>query len=319
MACLGQNLVPNPSFELYSTCPNSAGQIDYAVPWFQATTGTPDYYNSCVNGDTLWGNSLGVPKNFFGYQPAKTGTAYSGFMIREDVNWPVNFREYIEVQLISPLVAGTKYFVSFYVSLGDSSNYASDDIGVYFSNDSALSDTSYLLYYTPQFINLSNNFITDTTNWTIISGEYIAIGGEQFITIGNFMNDVNTDTLSVAGGGDPFFYNYPYYYVDDICVSTDSATCNFGTNINNENSLPIISVYPNPTKDELFISVNDKKIKSAFIEITDITGKVVYSSEITIDEMVGKLNLNIDNGVYLLKIYDINTKKQTVQKVVINK
>jgi extracellular elastinolytic metalloproteinase len=80
-----------------------------------------------------------------------------------------------------------------------------------------------------------------------------------------------------------------------------------------------ISVYPNPVKDEMFISVSDENIKTALIEITDITGKLVYSAEISIDNLIGRVDLNIENGVYLVKINCINNKKQSVQKIVINK
>jgi OOP family OmpA-OmpF porin len=65
------NLVPNPSFEIYNTCPNSGGQITYATGWFTATLGSPDYFNSCSAG-------YGVPSNGFGYSNAQDGNAYAG-------------------------------------------------------------------------------------------------------------------------------------------------------------------------------------------------------------------------------------------------
>ena len=40
-----QNLVPNPSFEDYTSCPTSVAQITLATPWVTPTTGSPDYFN----------------------------------------------------------------------------------------------------------------------------------------------------------------------------------------------------------------------------------------------------------------------------------
>ena len=50
-------------------------------------------------------------------------------------------------------------------------------------------------------------------NWVKISGIYTAHGGEQYITIGNFKLDTQTDTLRVNTLGD-----YTAYYIDDVSV-----------------------------------------------------------------------------------------------------
>src|SRR5439155_4534041 len=34
----GPNLVPNPGFESFTSCPNSISQLNLAAPWFQPTT-----------------------------------------------------------------------------------------------------------------------------------------------------------------------------------------------------------------------------------------------------------------------------------------
>lgn len=93
-----QNLVPNPSFEIYDTCPYNTGQIHYAIPWFQSTQGTPDYLNSCVS-------YLGIPANFWGNQSAHTGNAYAGFFASlNDTSNFLNYREYVEVKLRTTVI-----------------------------------------------------------------------------------------------------------------------------------------------------------------------------------------------------------------------
>ena len=44
----GQNLVPNWSFETYTSCPSSSGQLPSAVPWVAQTSNSSDYYNACA-------------------------------------------------------------------------------------------------------------------------------------------------------------------------------------------------------------------------------------------------------------------------------
>ena len=135
----GQNLVPNPSFEQYSSCPGPTQLIDYAVPWFQtwATAGSTDYFNACATS-----NYVTVPDNFAGYQLAHTGVAYGGFAplwYYSDNTHPPQpgfVRESLEVQLMNPLIGEKKYSVSFYVVAGNENMYAIDAIGAFFSNSS---------------------------------------------------------------------------------------------------------------------------------------------------------------------------------------
>lgn len=116
----GQNLVPNPSFENLVSCPTSFGELSVAVSWGSPTWGTPDYFHVC-NGS---GNFVGIPIHYLGTQYARTGNAYAGFSA---IEIGYNYREYIQAQLPNPLQTGIKYYVKFYVSLADSSKYATDD------------------------------------------------------------------------------------------------------------------------------------------------------------------------------------------------
>ena len=47
------NLVPNPSFEEYSLCPDKESQIERVDGWFSPSNGTPDYYNYCSTSTTV--------------------------------------------------------------------------------------------------------------------------------------------------------------------------------------------------------------------------------------------------------------------------
>ena len=124
--------MPNPSFENYTTCPYSFWQIQFASPWFSAdVNGGTTYYNECSTN-----NYASVPNNFEGYQYPHTGKAYGDISLYDyAINAKNAGREYIETKLTNPLIAGKRYCVSFYISLTNNSEFASDAVGAYFSID----------------------------------------------------------------------------------------------------------------------------------------------------------------------------------------
>ena len=138
--CFSQNLVPNPSFEQYTSCPDNYCQIHRASGW-EAWGYSPDYFNSC--GIYPW-SPVSVPYNDIGFQFASTGNAYAGFFAYDSLNSSSCglCREYIGMQLVSPLVIGQKYYVNFKVSLADIANFAVDKIGILFSTTSYKMDSS---------------------------------------------------------------------------------------------------------------------------------------------------------------------------------
>lgn len=187
-----QNLVPNFSFEYSDTCSSgSLPNIIFPEPWFREY-GTVDYLHPCKS---LVSSS---PSNTFGFQMPYSGEGYIGcynFVV------PYLYREYASVALEDTLIAGNKYRIEFNVSLSDSSWYATKNIGIYFSEDTVASNLDTLLTKEPQIEYTGTNYLTDRENWTKIEAIYTALGGERYITIGNFDDDINTDTVFVPGGG----------------------------------------------------------------------------------------------------------------------
>ncbi len=231
-----QNLVLNPSFENYTSCPQSISEFDKAVNWQSPyinligdTCSTSDLYNSC----SLFGGA-GVPQNLLGYQAAHTGIGYAGMILYDGfpltifgcTNIPTGWREYAEGTLSSPLIAGQTYCVSFYVSLPDNVKFATDDIGVYFSNtliniSCTTVGSSSVLPFSPQ-LEYNGPAITDTSGWTKLQWSYTATGGERYITIGNFKNDASTTYTCVNGNS---VNSHAYYYLDDVEVIQTAVCC----------------------------------------------------------------------------------------------
>ena len=219
-----QNLVYNGSLEEYSLCPYNVGQIDYAKGWFAAMGGggSTEYYNACSNN-----SYVSVPLNHSGYQYACYGNGYAGCLFFDMGNW----REFIQTKLIDSLIKDDEYCCEFFVSLGNWSKYGIEDIGMLFSNDTIKWTQLNQNYHHPQILN-SNGIILDTINWVKISGKYIAKGGEQFITIGNF--NINTPTNYTILY--PNIWESAYYLIDNIFVYKCSSPV-YSANTGNDTTI----------------------------------------------------------------------------------
>lgn len=220
-----QNLVLNPSFETFT---GSCGFAGYGslVNWYNPSPppidscSSPDWYATC--GSTPFNKA---PNANFGYQVPHTGNAYAAFILKDGST--ANYREYVEGKFSSPLTAGQTYCVSFYISLGNKAYMYCNNFGAYISNTLTTfpwnnCNSTAPLPYTPQ-INYTCT-ITDTSNWVRVQGNYTAVGGEQYITLGNFFNDGATTSGNNPGGS---FFSGPfaYYYIDD--VSVEPGACCF--------------------------------------------------------------------------------------------
>ncbi len=145
--------------------------------------------------------------------------------------------------------------------------------------------------------------------WTQVQGCFMASGGEQYITIGNFDSSGNTDTL-YAGTNNPIPSDpqYSYYYIDDITL-IDQTTV--GVNeLGNKNSFEI---YPNPNNGVFTINSKDVIQK---IEVTNISGQLLAQE--TIDSKTHQLQLyNFAQGIYFIKV-SYSNGLSIIKKLIIN-
>ena len=306
------NLIPNTSFEIYIDCPTSLTQIDYAIPWF-SPSGSSDYFNSCfIPPFPIPCGGAGVPNNNMGYQEARTGQAYGGICFCEP-GWPNGgYREYIEVKLLDTLKTGKVYCVEFWVSLArfcmNPVPIGVDGLGAFFSKDTlqySINDTSQVFNVIPQLQNPEWNIITDTSNWVKISGWFVAQGGEDYMTIGNFKRDENTHTLiaytNIPG---PPVGNDAYYFIDDVSV----MECDTTKPLSGDN---IINVYPNPVEDELTLEAKGNTLPIEF-EIYNTIGQLVYKSSMLEKTMIYMKLLT--PGMYIIRFR--NSERLEYRKVV---
>ena len=214
-----QNLIPNPSFELRDTCPYTFGFQEGDQPLYWRTwLNSPDYFNACAGDlgglDTL----LDVPQNGLTFQYAFDGDAYVGMYCFYPTDY---YREYIGVQMNTPLVVGQTYHVSFRANLAANGSYfynsgACNNLGALFT----MASNAWTGITGPDFPFrnhaqvYSQSVITDTLEWTLVSGSFVADSAYQYLVIGNFFDHVHTDSLATPG-----MAIVAYYLIDAVCVS----------------------------------------------------------------------------------------------------
>lgn len=310
-----QNLVQNGSFEDMVSCPIN-GFITNCQGWYSYSS-SPDYFNSCV--PSLYAYS--IPNNLHGFQSPASGQAYSGIYtyIEGETDYSLN-REILGSNLVSSLIIGQKYYVSLKVSLGTNTpntghSLATNKIGALFSTVPFSNTNSSTIPPIENFAHVyTDSIIKDTINWTTVFGSFIADSFYTHISIGNFFKVNNTDTIHLIANN-PFTPN-SYYYIDDICVSTDSSFCaNFlYTGLKSKVVVNKINVYPNPTCGNLKISLPNNN-DSTTIEVFNLFGLRVYCIN---SKQITDLDLSfLEDGLYELLIS--NDKNQYKTKVIIQK
>jgi gliding motility-associated-like protein len=231
---VGNNLVNNSSFEEYFSCPISTGELYKSKYWWGYST---DYYNTCSL-------SSGIPMNGSGFQFANIGNAYAGFIIyNKPIQNPFNYREYIKTKLKTSLINNRRYCTSININLAEysynnNSYIELDTISMLFTKNQ-VEDTILPICYNCAQINKSILLI-DTANWLKINGSFIATGGENYLSIGNFQNLILWPT-GVHG--------VIYLYIDDVSVCECAYNINLGndTNLCEGKRLALNAILPDAT------------------------------------------------------------------------
>ncbi|NDC41371.1 MAG: T9SS C-terminal target domain-containing protein [Chitinophagia bacterium] len=222
------NLVKNPSFEDTLGCPrgltdgvalahywNCLDTTYYFGRTDRPTWGGPEFCHACFDGGTS-----GIPHGFSYTQYPRTGNGMMQLLTMVSaLDTYSNARDYLQGQLKVILDTGHTYEVSFYVCAEEHSFYC-NNLGAYV--DDGTIDTTHRTgvpqtMYTPQVLDTA--IITDTLNWTKISGTFVANGTEAFITLGNFFGRARTRTQpSMVPYYGTIWDCYSFYLFDDVSV-----------------------------------------------------------------------------------------------------
>ncbi len=279
-----QNLIQNPSFE--DTLVGSFGLIS-APFWDTPSLGSSDF----IHPATI--DPFKAPSNIGGFQNAKKYDGYYGISVFSRNR--TNSREYIQNELLSPLVKDSSYCIQFYLSLGDSMRYAlKNKLGVYFATQKLNFQIQTTLPLIPVINFNDTSYFVEKREWIKVSSSYKAIGGEQFIIIGHFENDRNIDTLQI-NGGDKSEHKHVYYYLDDfylghcdsVPIDSDIGLFEFAK------KKETLAIYPNPNTGTFRIK-NVQDI--AVLSIYSIQGKLLQE----INSPQKTIRLKAPIGLYLV-------------------
>ena len=312
----GQNIILNGDFE--DTIPAFFGSLK-AKGWETPSKGSPDYFTKFHENNHP---TISSPTNFAGFQYPKTGLAYQGIIIYTLTlnNDSKRYREYLQTKFERVLKQDSTYCLQLYISLADSFQYASKNkLGVYFSNNQIGSNDFFYLPYTPQIMVSPDTFISEKKEWVEYNFKYQATGGEQYITIGNFTDSTEVDTLFVEGGSKDLGYKGTYYYIDDVYLGhCDSVPLDTNVGLREAILEQQISVYPNPTKEQLFIKYDGNERLQ--IQLYNLVGQSVVTLsgvEMRQQQNGKQLQLSVGHlpkGIYLLKI--IAGKERISRKII---
>jgi hypothetical protein len=287
-----QNIVPNPNFALFNSCPTGLAQIGKCMHWYLPSAGTTDYFNACH--DTLSGSmhSAGVPDNAWGSQAAASN-AYIGIgTLAQSI---ANYREYAGV-VIPSLMSGASYRVLLRLSLSEASYAATAPPAVFFfKNMDTLNMTMSALPYLPQVEFNYAGHIADKINWVTVTDTFTASDAFTHLLIGNFRNDAFTSYTTLPGGSASVGC---LFYIDSVAVekiADPSFVVNMGGAVR-------VRLLPNPVVENVALTVGHMSGK-AELTITNIQGQVVRRLE-GVEEGTTVISCSgLAAGVYYCRLY----------------
>lgn len=313
----GQNLVPNSSFEHYTSCPNIMGALNKCLNWYNPSFELPDYYNLC---GTL---PYSIPANMRGAQYPKVGNGYVGIAFgkpNENVNY--HYREYLGIKLPTALKAGSQYYIGMYVSLADDSEYSTENLSIFLSTDS-ISKGSIFRTYLNKKPQITNNLgtISDTTNWVLISDTLLVDSAYNWLYIGNFQPYFNATYIQSNVSGN---YPFAYYYIDEVFITplnTPSISENKPHDVLNQTDdfdnqqvkliMPNIFTPNNDQVNDFFTPIISKGVISINTLIYNRWGEKLYETD---ESSINWGGIGVPDGVYfwIVTYTDVFANKKTI-------
>lgn len=177
---IGQNLIINPEFDFFFYKPvpviyDGRSRIEEWIPfWITPGNYTPDYLSNLRSIDVLSNYSL-----FDFLLPDKF--CYAGFALYKESE---PYSEYIQGKLIKPLIRGQKYCIKVSIALPSYSGYYVNHLGFHLSSGLISTNESNESSFIPQV--MLSTLAVDNKRFITLCDDFIAAGGEQFITIGRF-------------------------------------------------------------------------------------------------------------------------------------
>jgi hypothetical protein len=303
------NLVPNPSFEDTIDCIFSGigGVATNKCDLLYACKYSPDYWTGCSQVDF-------IPNTGPSYQFPHTGdkmigiATYATQIVSQGIN-----REIAGVNLTQNTISGNTYYFSMFINQAYKKypwfcQLATNRIGIKLTNSQYTQGNPVPIDNTADYYDTI--FHADTAQWIKISGSFISNGSFSKLMIGNFFDDANTDTMNLDNDSLTYQYAAAYYFIDDICLSTDSLYAATWTGIKENQLSPLITVnlYPNPAHENCELKIEGDGIKSIKIgELFSVQGTKISTlfNSLNLSGTTYNQTINLKHlaaGIYYVKI-----------------
>jgi hypothetical protein len=161
---------------------------------------------------------------------------------------------------------------------------------------------------------------------TLLSEQALNANEPYLVVVGSYgdggnTNDLVVGTSGVAGDYTSYFFDYTdglWYYTN----RTPMVRMNFDPSLSvNEVSNTVgMKVFPNPANTNTTISFSLNNEADVLINVTDLSGKVVYSNALGTLNGTQSVNVNTDalnSGVYMVNISvdgSVSTQKLVIRK-----
>ena len=198
------SLIPNPSFEEMTCCPEGEGQLECAVGWEQASGPTTDYVHECgVLGNEFIGKIAPLP--------FPDGLGAIGF--RDGKPGRPNFKEYAGACLTSPMELGKLYRLDFFVGFPDDVASNIFDMSLYGTKDC----TNLPFGGGAQDPGCPTNF----PDWELIGRQTVGGNNEWLNVVFEFSAEENYEAIVLGPSCDPHpnFNSDPYFFFDRLLLA----------------------------------------------------------------------------------------------------
>jgi hypothetical protein len=179
--------------------------------------------------------------------------------------------------LLEPLQPGVPVHLAFKASPGgfgswngNSAHWTGKGVGLKFFV------TIPTVFYTYLYPNSAavylDQVLTDTLNWTTVSGTYVPDSAYQYVVAANFFADSLSaqQVLDTAG-----IFPNSYAFIDQVCVSYSPDFCDHWLGLTINTQAPDLAIFPNPFTDQFTLS-GPVRSQAMELSLVDALGRRVW-------------------------------------------
>ena len=280
---LPQSLIPNPSFEEMSCCPQDGSRLDCADSWIQASLATTDYMHTCGITSPWW---LGYTTPM----PFPDGEGAIGF--RDGRRDQPNFKEYTGSRLIRPLEADVEYRLDLFVGFHSDPSSETFTFSIFGGRENN----------SIPFGQGNENFGCPTNGSDFVELGSLEISGkdEWINVIFEFTPTEDFPVLVIGPGcaGNPNYMQEPYFYFDRITIAEKS-----------EFEVPFTDIIGDICDEEIILFLEDEatSIYQWYLDGIALVGQVASSLELTPNDAQGNYSVLVTttSGCFLSESFDL--------------